>query len=99
MVKSIKWNKRALDTFYKTANYLEQNFSEKTANNFVNSILDKIEVVKKYPSIGRKAPKRKTIRFVLVGKYRRLYYRIEGSQLVISSIFDTRQHPSSDTHQ
>lgn len=42
MVKAVRWNKRALDTFYETANYLEENFSEKAANNFVNSILDKV---------------------------------------------------------
>ena len=81
MVKSVKWNKRVLDTFYETAEYLEENFSQKAANNFVNSILDKIEVIKKYPDIGRKTPKRRTIRFVLVGKHRRLSIELKVADL------------------
>jgi len=28
----VRWNKRALDTFYETAEYLEENFSKKAAN-------------------------------------------------------------------
>ena len=99
MVKTVRWNNRALDTFYEIANYLEINHSSKTAEKFVNSVFDKIAVLKKYPLIGRKAPKRKTIRFVRVDKHRRLYYRLNGRQLIISSIFDTRQHPDKDFHQ
>lgn len=99
MAKSVKWNERALTTFHDTAIYLEENYSPKAADNFVNSVFDKIELLKKAPTLGRKAPKRKTIRFVLVGKYRRLYYRINGSELIISSFFDTRQHPDKDIHQ
>ena len=99
MVKSIRWNKRALDTFYETASYLEENFSEKVANNFVESVFEKIETIKKHPDIGRKAPKRKTVRFILVGKHKRLYYRLAGRRIIISSIFDTRQHPNKDIHQ
>ncbi len=67
--------------------------------NFVYAVTEKIEALRKYPNIGRKAPKMKTLRFVLVGKHRRLYYRIEGRFLVISSIFDARQHPSKDIFQ
>jgi len=99
MVKSVKWNEKALTTFYDTAIYLEENYSSSAADNFVNSVFDKIELLKKCPTLGRKAPKRKTIRFVLIGKHRRLYYRLNGSELIISSLFDTRQHPDKDTHQ
>ncbi|MBI5917010.1 MAG: type II toxin-antitoxin system RelE/ParE family toxin [Bacteroidetes bacterium] len=99
MAKTVKWNKQALQTFHDTATYLEENFSRQAALNFVNDIFEKVEAVRKYPTIGRKAPKRKTVRFILVGKHRRLYYRLEGKYLVISSIFDTRQHPDKDVHQ
>ena len=99
MAKSVKWNKRALADFYSIALYLEDNFSFQTAQNFVEQVYEKIEVVSKHPTIGRKAPKRKTIRFILIGKHRRLYYRTEGRKLIISSIFDTRQHPDKDIHR
>ncbi len=99
MDKKVRWNKRALDNFENIAQYLEEVHSIQAAENFVSEVFAKIEVLKKYPTIGRKAPKRKTVRFVLVGKYRRLYYRTSGRHLIISSIFDTRQHPKGDIHQ
>lgn len=99
MAKSVKWNKKALDTFYKTALFLENEFSKTAADNYVRSIMDKIEVLRKYPTLGRKVKNRKTIRFVLIGKHRRLYYRVQGKQLIIASLFDTRQNPLEDSHQ
>ncbi|MEZ4932139.1 MAG: type II toxin-antitoxin system RelE/ParE family toxin [Saprospiraceae bacterium] len=99
MAKQIKWNKRALTDFKTIAEYLEKNFSYQSAYNFTHQVYEKIDAISKHPTIGRKAFKRKTVRFILVGKHRRLYYRIEGKTLIISSIFDTRQHPDKDIHQ
>ncbi len=99
MARQVKWNKRALADFKVIAEYLEENFSYQSAQNFVDKIYDKIDAVSKHPTIGRKAPKRKTVRFILVDKNRRLYYRMEGRTLIISSIFDTRQHPDKDIHR
>ena len=62
-------------------------------------VLAKIEVIKKHPTVGRKAPKRKTVRFILARKHFRIYYRLHGNTVIISSLFDTRQHPSKDIHQ
>jgi len=99
MAKIVKWNKRALQSFYDIADYLEENFSEQASRSFVNDVFQKVEIISKDPSAGRKAPKRKTVRYFLIGKHRRLYYRIEVKHLIISSIFDTRQHPDKDIHQ
>jgi len=99
MAKKIKWNDRALDTFHDIAVYLEEEYSTKTSEKFVQKVFDKIAALQKYPTIGRKAPKRKSIRFILVEKHYRLYYRVSGTTLVISSLFDTRQHPNKDIHQ
>jgi len=99
MAKKIKWNNRALDTFHDIAVYLEEEYSTKTSEKFVQKVFDKIAALQKYPTIGRKAPKRKSIRFILVEKHYRLYYRVSGSTLVISSIFDIRQHPDKDIHR
>ena len=74
MAKKIKWNNRALNTFHDVAVYLEEQHSTKISEKFVQTVFAKIEVLQKYPTIGRKAPNRKTIRFVLVEKHYRLYY-------------------------
>ncbi len=98
MVKQIKWNDRATADLYKIAKYLEENVSYQSAQNFADRVRKRVEDISKHPSMGRKAPKRKTIRFVLLGKHRRIYYRTQGQTLIISSIFDTRQHPGKDFH-
>ena len=99
MVKTIKWSKRAKTEFFRIATYLEENFSKQTADNFADVIAKKVEWLAKFPNVGRKAPIRKTVRFILVGRNRRIYYRIVGQTIVISHIFDTRQHPDKDIHQ
>ena len=85
--------------FYQIASYLEENFSKQAADNFVDTVSEKIDWVSKFPTVGRIAPKRKTVRFILAGKNRRLYYRIDGATIIISHIFDTRQHPDKNIHQ
>ncbi len=99
MVKLVKWNKRALEQLENTAQYLEDNYSKTSADQFVQQVFDRIRVLEKYPNIGRKAPNRKTVRFILVGKNLRLYYRLQGSTLIISSLFDTRQDRGKDVHR
>ena len=99
MAKKIKWNDRALNTFHAVAVYLEEEYSTQTSEKFVQTVFTKIEALQKYPTIGRKAPNRKTIRFVLVEKHYRLYYRVSGATLVICSLFDTRQHPNKDIYR
>lgn len=98
MGKSLKWSKKAVQQFYEIADYLEESFSKKAADNFVDKVYEKLEVLQKYPTLGRKAPKFKTVRFILIDKNRRLYYRIHGKQLIVCSIFDTRQY-SGDKYQ
>ena len=98
MAKKIKWNDHALNTFHAVAFYLEDEYSTQTSEKFVQTVFTKIEALQKYPTIGRKAPNRKTIRFVLVEKHYRLYYRVSGTTLVIC-LFDTRQHPNKDIYR
>ena len=45
MVKKIKWNDAAGNTFEETTNYLQDNFSLKAAENFANLFYDKIDML------------------------------------------------------
>ena len=44
--------------------YLKENFSKRTAEKFAEQVMEKIEAIQKFPTVGRKAPKRKTVRFI-----------------------------------
>jgi plasmid stabilization system protein ParE len=91
MVKRIEWTKKAISELYHTLDYLKVEISENAAERFLNLVEKNIEGIKKHPSKGRLVPNRKTVRFILMGKNHRCYYRPHGSILYITAIFDTRQ--------
>ena len=49
MAKKIKWRKKALVYVKETAKYLESEFSEQSADNFVDSVIKAIDKVEKNP--------------------------------------------------
>jgi plasmid stabilization system protein ParE len=91
MVKRIEWSKKAIGELYQVLGYLKSEVSVSSSENFLDLVEKHIEKIKNHPTKGRQAPNRKTIRFVLVGKNHRLYYRPHGSILYITALFDTRQ--------
>ena len=91
MAKRIEWSKKAIGELYHVLGYLRNEVSVNSSEKFFDLVEKHIEKIQKYPTIGRPVPKRKTVRFVLVGKNHRLYYRPHGSILFITSLFDTRQ--------
>jgi plasmid stabilization system protein ParE len=91
MVKRIEWSKKAISELYQVLGYLKNEVSLTSSERFLDLVESHIEKIKKYPTKGRQVPNRKTIRFVLVGKNHRLYYRPHGSTLYITALFDTRQ--------
>jgi plasmid stabilization system protein ParE len=93
MVKSVKWNNRALRKMRDIINYLKTNVSNKVANDFVDAVYYQINRLREQPEIGRPVVTTKTIRFINVDKHRQMFYRIKGSTLHISNFFDTRQDP------
>ena len=93
MVKKIKWNDTASYTFEETTNYLQDNFSSKAAENFVNLVYDRIDMVVNGLTVGRKSTKAKTVLVLKLDKNRQMYYRMHGTTLIIVDFWDTRQDP------
>jgi toxin ParE1/3/4 len=99
MAKRIEWSDKAIERLSQTIKYLKLEVSHTAAANFADLIDKRIEFIEKHPTSGRKVANRKTIRFILVGKHYRLYYRVHGSVLYITALFDTRQDPSKRPYQ
>ncbi len=93
MVQKVIFTKTAERAFSDIANFLEENASIRMAQQFVNSVDEKIERLKEHPYIGRPSMKAKTVRKINVSKNIQMMYRVVGKTLVISNFFDTRQHP------
>ena len=90
------WLKRATLQYLATTDYLEENVSLSSSDNLTDRITEKIETLKKYPTMGRPSQKRENVRFVLIPQHYRLYYRVKKDRLEILSFFDTRQNPKKD---
>lgn len=93
MVRKIEWNKRAITELYTIISYWLEQDANQAAINFNQKVKEIIEKLHDNRTVGRKAPKAKTIYFILVGKNHRMYYRKIGTTIRIVSFIDTRQDP------
>ena len=79
--------------------YYAQQHSFQTAQKLIRAVHSKIERLKDQPLIGRRVLTKKTVRFILVDDKLRMYYRIHGTTIFITTFFDTRQNPSKRPYQ
>ncbi len=93
MVKKIKWNDAANHTFDEVTDYLQEHFSTRAAENFANLVYDRIEMLVKGLTVGRKSAKAKTVMILQLDKHRQMFYRMHGTTLIIIDFWDTRQDP------
>ena len=97
MPKKITWSTLAESDFSNILNYLNQNWDNKVAANFIDltdSIITLIAInPKQFPFMH----KRKGIRKCVLTKHNSLYYRDKRSTIEILRIYDTRQDPDTLT--
>jgi plasmid stabilization system protein ParE len=99
MVREVVWNKKALESLDEIIGYLEEHHSPSTAENFLTSVLECIDKLSRYPEIGRRTKRYKTVRQYKVDKNRKLYYRKYGKKLLIVLLFDERRNPSTNPYR
>jgi plasmid stabilization system protein ParE len=94
MVFEIKWAVRAENDFKNIVEYLEKNWSEKTAREYADKVNKVTQIIQKMPYLYPRISRRKNIRKCLVVKQNAMYFRIKKQTITILAIFDTRQHPA-----
>ena len=94
MEKSLKYSQRAIRQIKEVWQYMEENYSEKSADNFLDRIDTKMERIRLHPETGHLSIAAADIRYARVGDYHRLYYRITARRVTVLALFDTRQDPS-----
>ena len=98
MAQKIVWNKSARIKLDEITTYLEEEFSEETAKKFIQKFFDRLEILSRYPTLGRPSKKKKQIRCYKIDKNRNLYYRVDGNLLFVVYIFDSRQSPDKNPY-
>ncbi|MBK9220509.1 MAG: type II toxin-antitoxin system RelE/ParE family toxin [Saprospiraceae bacterium] len=77
--------------------YLNQEWSENVAKQFVKRTFELVELLSKQPNLGPYQNSEKKIRGILVSKHNRLFYRTTSHKIIILNIFDTRSNPKQQT--
>lgn len=92
------WSPQARNEYYHTLAYIEDNFGRKAALTFDAEVQKRESWITENPTIGRIEPlladrKAMQYRCLLVGKYNKFIYRVDGDVIRIADFWDMRQNP------
>ena len=91
MLNRIEWTQTSINEVIQVLSYLRSEVSLESAQKLSDLLKKKISMLETNRVEGRRVPTKKTIRFILVGRNHRLYYRKNGLTLHITRFYDTRQ--------
>ena len=91
MEKKIVVSKRFRINTLKTFDYLIKEHSEKTAFDFLNKLQRRIELIIRYPEIGKPSQIRPNVRSVTLQPHNRIYYRLKTNTIELLCLFDLRK--------
>ncbi|HFA50797.1 MAG TPA: type II toxin-antitoxin system RelE/ParE family toxin [Bacteroidetes bacterium] len=94
MIAIVHWNQQARDDYMDIVDYFVDNGWDMAAINFRKNVREKIDSICKFPGSGRPTKEFKNVRYALVDKHRRMYYKYGADSLTLLAFFDARQHPS-----
>ena len=95
MEKKVIVSKRFQTDASRIYEYLIQNFSVKDGLSFLDKIEERVELITKYPTIGRLSQKKVKVRSISLTPYNLLFYRITNNNIEILRLFDTRRNPKN----
>jgi len=96
MAYEVIFKKRFLNSLEKVLTYLEKEWGNEVASNFLKIIYERIDLLKSQPYIGMISPKITNVRGILVKKHNRLFYKISNSKIIFLNMYDTRIKPSKN---
>jgi plasmid stabilization system protein ParE len=98
MEMKIIWLEPALQHAQEIFDYYKYEAGERTARKIVQKLYARPEVLVKNPHIGRIEPSLEggyeEFRYLTEGHHKIIYY-IDGDEVLISTIFDTRRNPAT----
>lgn len=93
MAYEIILKKRFTNKLVKVLAYLEDEWSQQVAANFLKKIDYRLRQLSGQPFTGVPSEKIKYVRVVLITRHNRLYYKIKGKKVIILNMYDTRMNP------
>jgi plasmid stabilization system protein ParE len=94
MGKRIIWRPKAKARFKEIVLYLREEWSERVAQEFVELVEKRLNLLSMFPRIGAESQKKPGRRKLLLTPHNLLAYRIHKDKISILNIYDTRQNPT-----
>jgi plasmid stabilization system protein ParE len=96
VVEEIFWTESAKITFQKIIDWLEEEWSEKEINKFIQRTEEMLSVLKRYPEMCRSSTKRKNVRIGILDKHTQLVYHYKPGkkQIEILLFWSMKQNPA-----
>ena len=96
MVYKIIFKKHFRNKLQNLLGYIENEFGLLVAQRFAKQLDKKFITLQQQPFIGQPSVYIQNIRSIHAGKHNRLYYRIEGNEIIIVNMYDTRINPKKN---
>lgn len=97
MALKIVINKRFAVKVVRISEYLEKEWSEKAAKEFLAKVDRLIFSIANNPGIG--SPALNGTRKVILTKHNKIYYRIKGKKVIFVSLFESKQNPQKNKYE
>ena len=91
--KEVRWSSRAEQDFDDQINYLIQNWSVETAEQFIDQVLKVVDAIARRPFQYPAWQDDVSIRKCVVNPHIALFYQVKDEQIVLLTFFPTRQNP------
>ena len=88
---TIAWSEEAKENYRRIALYLLDAFGFSVADQFTDTINDKLKILERMPFIGRRMDKLTAVRKLPLLPYNMIFYAVIEQQVIILNILDSRQ--------
>lgn len=90
--------KRFTNKVQKVLAWLNKEWSVKVAEEFLEKVDYRIDILAIQPYAGAPSTKVKDIRGLLITRHNKLYYKVKGDKVIILNMYDTRINPKKNPY-
>ncbi len=98
MAYKVIYKKRFSNKLIKLLEYLEKEWDDRVATNFLSKLEMRIDTLKEQPFVGKASSKKPGIRAILITKHNKLYYKLSNTKIIIINMYDTRRNPKKNPY-
>ncbi len=90
---NVVWSDEADKNVASILTYLENNWGNKTANDFYAELLKRVDLISRQPTAFKESETVKNCRRSVLNNQITIFYKFDGQQVEVLFLFDNRQDP------